>query len=71
MHRMCRIIHTDFKPENVVICLRDEEVIEIAKSGQLTTTKMYGNAETIKRINQKIAGNLILPNVTILPNATI
>lgn len=23
IHRMCQIIHTDFKPENVVICLRD------------------------------------------------
>mmetsp|Transcript_17712 Transcript_17712/g.16949 ORF Transcript_17712/g.16949 Transcript_17712/m.16949 type:complete len:102 (-) Transcript_17712:810-1115(-) len=61
MHRMCHIIHTDFKPENVVICLRDDEVREIAKTGQLTTTKMYGNAETIKRINAKIAGDLILP----------
>jgi serine/threonine-protein kinase SRPK3 len=40
MHRMCKIIHTDFKPENVVICLRDDEVEEIAKTGQLTTTKM-------------------------------
>ena len=29
MHRMCQMIHTDFKPENVVICLRDEEVHEI------------------------------------------
>lgn len=26
MHRMCQMIHTDFKPENAVICLRDEEV---------------------------------------------
>jgi len=26
MHRMCQIIHTDFKPENVVICLRDSEI---------------------------------------------
>ena len=33
MHRMCKIIHTDFKPENVVICLRDDEVLEIAKTG--------------------------------------
>lgn len=41
MHRMCKIIHTDFKPENVVICLRDDEVTEIAKTGQLTTTKMF------------------------------
>ena len=33
MHRMCKIIHTDFKPENVVICLREDEVQEIAKTG--------------------------------------
>ena len=25
IHRMCQIIHTDFKPENVDTCLRDEE----------------------------------------------
>lgn len=63
MHRMCRIIHTDFKPENVVICLSDKELVEIGHTGQLTTTKMYGNAETIKRINMKIAGSLILPDL--------
>ncbi len=39
MHRMCRIIHTDFKPENVVIGLREDEIKEIARTGQLTTTK--------------------------------
>mmetsp|Transcript_4599 Transcript_4599/g.7005 ORF Transcript_4599/g.7005 Transcript_4599/m.7005 type:complete len:378 (-) Transcript_4599:1550-2683(-) len=33
MHRMCHIIHTDFKPENVVICLRDDEAREISKTG--------------------------------------
>jgi ribosomal protein S12 methylthiotransferase len=29
---MCQIIHTDFKPENVVICLRDSEIQEIQKT---------------------------------------
>lgn len=58
MHRMCKIIHTDFKPENVVICLRDDEVIEIAKTGQLTTTKMFEHQEIIKKINMRIAGTL-------------
>jgi len=29
IHRYCKIIHTDFKPENVVIGLRDSEVAEI------------------------------------------
>ena len=58
MHRMCRIIHTDFKPENVVIGLRDSEVAEIAKTGQLTTTKMFQQSEAIKKLNMKIAGTL-------------
>jgi serine/threonine-protein kinase SRPK3 len=61
MHRMCKIIHTDFKPENVVVCLRDDEIEEIAKTGQLTTTKMQSRAEFIKRVNSKIAGTVIQP----------
>jgi serine/threonine-protein kinase SRPK3 len=51
------MIHTDFKPENVVICLRDEEVKEISKTGQLTTTKM-GKNDIIKKMNMKVAGTL-------------
>lgn len=57
MHRMCQIIHTDFKPENVVICLRDAEIKEISKTGQLTTTKM-GKNDHIKKMNMKVAGTL-------------
>lgn len=57
MHRMCQMIHTDFKPENAVICLRDEEVQEISKTGQLTTTKM-GKNDVIKTLNMKVAGTL-------------
>jgi serine/threonine-protein kinase SRPK3 len=70
LHRMCKIIHTDFKPENVVITLRDDEVAEIAKTGQLTTSKLFNKGEHIKRINQKIAGALIQPAVTTAPLAT-
>jgi serine/threonine-protein kinase SRPK3 len=51
------MIHTDFKPENVVICLRDDEVKEISKTGQLTTTKM-GKNDIIKNMNMKVAGTL-------------
>lgn len=57
IHRMCQIIHTDFKPENVVICLRDEEIKEISKTGQLTTTKQ-GKNDYIKKMNMKVAGTL-------------
>lgn len=59
MHRMCKIIHTDFKPENVVICLREDEVNEIAKTGQLTTTKMFEHQDIIRKLNMKVAGTLI------------
>jgi serine/threonine-protein kinase SRPK3 len=41
MHRMCGIIHTDLKPENVSIDLRKDELEEIAKNGYLTTTKLH------------------------------
>ena len=66
MHRMCKIIHTDFKPENVVICLKDSEVAEIAKTGQLTTTKMFQQSDAIKKLNMKIAGTLQTPQELLL-----
>lgn len=58
MHRQCRIIHTDFKPENVVIGLRDEEVAEIAQTGQLTTTKMFDGHDHNRKLNMRVAGTL-------------
>jgi serine/threonine-protein kinase SRPK3 len=33
LHRVCQVIHTDLKPENVSLCLTEEEVIEIASKG--------------------------------------
>jgi serine/threonine-protein kinase SRPK3 len=55
MHRMCKVIHTDFKPENVVIALADSQVEEISKTGQLTTSKL-GKDSVFKKLNMKIAG---------------
>jgi len=51
LHRVCKIIHTDLKPENVNLCLTDKEVQEIAEKGQLTTTKMYHQPEDIKALS--------------------
>ena len=39
LHRMCKIIHTDLKPENVLLSLRPEELEEIAKKGALKDPK--------------------------------
>ena len=57
MHRMCNIIHTDFKPENVVIGLKESEIAEIARTGQLTGSKQKEN-EDLKKLNMKVAGTL-------------
>ncbi len=51
LHRVCKIIHTDLKPENVNLCLTDKEVQEIAEKGQLTTTKMYHQPAEIKALS--------------------
>lgn len=45
LHRVCKIIHTDLKPENVNLCLRDDEVKQIAEKGSLTSSKMYDKSE--------------------------
>jgi serine/threonine-protein kinase SRPK3 len=37
LHRICKIIHTDLKPENVIVCLTPSELDEIVKKGQLST----------------------------------
>ena len=60
LHRMCKIIHTDFKPENVVVCLREDEAKEIAKTGQLTSSKMFNKGDHMKRLNARVAGNLVV-----------
>ena len=61
MNRIWKLIHTDLKPENVVIWLTDEEEKEIRDKGVLKTTKMYHQDE--KQIERAIAGahdNIIL-----------
>lgn len=39
-----------------MIGLRDSEVEEISRTGQLTTTKMGQQTDHIKRLNGKLAG---------------
>ena len=37
LHKYCGIIHTDLKPENVMVCLNQTELKEIVESGQLNS----------------------------------
>lgn len=37
LHRICKIIHTDLKPENVIVSLTKSELDEIMKKGTLST----------------------------------
>lgn len=37
LHRICKVIHTDLKPENVIVSLTQNELEEIVQKGQLST----------------------------------
>lgn len=32
LHRFCGVIHTDLKPENVLICLTQEEIVKFKRN---------------------------------------
>ena len=51
LHRVCRIIHTDLKPENVIVSLTRSELQEIMERGQIST--MNKNVKTLN-IHQDI-----------------
>ena len=40
LHRICHIIHTDLKPENVLVCLTNEEMRTIQETGHLEVEKV-------------------------------
>lgn len=40
LHRMCGIIHTDLKPENVLVCLTEAELKEIRESGYFDESRL-------------------------------
>jgi len=39
LNRVCGIIHTDLKPENVLLCLTENELKEISENGYLNVSK--------------------------------
>ena len=54
LHRMCHIIHTDLKPENVLVCLTKDELKEIQATGHLNiqkSDKKKKNKNNISTVN--------------------
>lgn len=41
LNRVCRVIHTDLKPENVLLCLTETEIKQIVEKGQLASKELY------------------------------
>ena len=61
MNRVCKLIHTDLKPENVVITLTKNELKGIKEKGVLKTTKLYHQDENmIARIVAGAHDNIVL-----------
>ena len=61
LHRMCRIILTDLKPENVLVCLTKDELKEIQSSGHLYIQKTDKKKKNKKNTNNDINENKINP----------
>ena len=51
LNRICRVIHTDLKPENVLLCLTDEEIKKIVEKGHLANKSLY--RDRLKLYRQK------------------
>ena len=56
LHRICHIIHTDLKPENVLVCLTNEELKTIQETGHLEIEKA-GKKKKNKKNNDESQGD--------------
>ena len=57
LHRICHIIHTDLKPENVLVCLTNEELKTIQGTGHLEIEKA-DKKKTNKKNNNESQSDL-------------
>mmetsp|Transcript_1799 Transcript_1799/g.2373 ORF Transcript_1799/g.2373 Transcript_1799/m.2373 type:complete len:125 (-) Transcript_1799:1709-2083(-) len=58
LHRVCKILHTDLKPENCIVALSNEALEDIVKNGQIPKSR--------NKQKQKLLldddNNLFIPN---------
>lgn len=59
MHRICKLIHTDLKPENVTFAMSQEEEFDLLYRHVFCTPliKVYDHSESVA-LNRKQAKNL-------------
>ena len=50
LHRYCKIIHTDLKPENVIVSLTHDELSEIFRRGQISTLNHNVKTEDVEKL---------------------
>lgn len=50
LHRHCRIIHTDLKPENVIVSLTKEELQEIDDRGTISNMNRNVRSQDVERL---------------------
>ena len=64
LHRYCKIIHTDLKPENVIVSLTRDELREIAERGQISTLNQRVKTEDVEKLfKPQVGQNGILSGV--------
>ncbi|KAF9934876.1 serine/threonine protein kinase, CMGC group [Linnemannia zychae] len=67
MHRECGIIHTDLKPENVLVCVDDVEQVVKGLIGDLDYTDPVALAKAGRTAKTKIIGSRPLAHGTSVP----
>ena len=60
LHRVCKIIHTDLKPENSIVALSNESLSQIVKEGKIP--KARKKYQTSKNLILDADNQLFIPN---------
>lgn len=54
LNRICKVIHTDLKPENVLLCLTDREIKRVYGREQKKKLLLYEERLNFYRTNYKL-----------------
>jgi serine/threonine protein kinase len=60
LHRICKIIHTDLKPENCIVALSNDSLAEIVKNGNIP--KQRKKYQMSQKLLLDTENSLFLPN---------